>query len=135
MFCALLTISHIPTATVQFGFERRINLAKIKSTHGPTNCKRARYVRIGLDNGSIIDVNILKLLAPSIRAASSSDRGIVSKKPLVMSVNPIGAPAAYTRIKARCVSSNCSSLSNRNIAIILINPGNIPSTSNMDKKF
>ncbi|MNP48956.1 hypothetical protein D3C76_1431110 [compost metagenome] len=42
VFWALLTISYIPTATVQFGFERRINLAKIKSTQGPVNCKSAR---------------------------------------------------------------------------------------------
>ena len=68
-----------PTATVHKSLFFRSRFGRMKSLHGHANCVNAVYTIIGLASGNVILVKILKLLAPSILAASYMVLEMVSK--------------------------------------------------------
>ena len=57
---------------------------KMKSTHGAMKALMAMLATMGLLLGRMIFQNTMLRVAPSKMAASSSDLGMVSKKPLAM---------------------------------------------------
>ena len=57
---------------------------KMKSTHGAMKALMAMLATMGLLLGRMIFQNTTLRVAPSRMAASSSDLGMVSKKPLAM---------------------------------------------------
>ena len=68
-----------------------MTFAKIKSSQGDINEVKTVYTIIGLLSGSVILLNISHLVHPSISAASSIARGMVSTKPFAIG-NPSHAP-------------------------------------------
>ena len=67
-----------PSAKVCLLTERKTILGKTKSIHGPVKVVIPKKVMMGFATGITIVAQILKWLAPSMRAASSKDLGIVS---------------------------------------------------------
>ena len=67
-----------PKASVCLLTERKTIFGKTKSIQGPVNVVIPKKVMMGLATGITIVAQILKWLAPSMRAASSKLLGIVS---------------------------------------------------------
>ena len=83
---------------------------------------------IGLDKGSVMRVNTCHWVAPSITAASSIERGMVSKKPLEI-WNPRPVQAQYTTIRPILMddpSVSPMALRMKYWATIVMKPGNRP---------